>query len=52
MTFAARQHFAATPANDNRTPTVRALKTLGEAAVERVLGAAGAVRFALLLAGI
>jgi hypothetical protein len=40
------------PANDNQAAMGRALRELGERAVERILGAAGAMRFALLLAGI
>lgn len=39
-------------ANDNQAALARALRGLGEKALERMLGVAGAMRFALLLAGI
>jgi hypothetical protein len=52
MDLAAHQRFEKIPANDNRAAASRALRELAEAAIERVLGVAGALRFALLVAGI
>jgi hypothetical protein len=49
---AGRYRLSMAPANDNRTTTSRALQALGERAIERVLGLAGALRFGLLLAGV
>jgi len=52
MHAATRQRFPGRAANDNRAPALRALSALGESALERLLGLAGALRFGLLLAGI
>ena len=47
-----RQRLPEPAANDNRAPALRTLSALGESALERLLGLAGALRFGLLLAGI
>jgi hypothetical protein len=40
------------PANDNRAGTLRAVRDLVETALEGLLGVAGTIRCALLVAGI
>jgi hypothetical protein len=41
-----------TPANDNRAGTLRAVRDLVETTLEGLLGVAGTIRCALLVAGI